>query len=65
LSQGLITLPPAGEVPHLQPVAVHVIVARDFSRLPVLFEIKSGRIFEIEAFGVMGSGLPIGSSTGW
>jgi hypothetical protein len=30
-----------------------------------LFKVKSGRIFEIEAVGVMGSGLPIGSSTGW
>jgi hypothetical protein len=30
-----------------------------------LFKLKSGRIFEIEAVGVMGSGLPIGSSTGW
>jgi hypothetical protein len=30
-----------------------------------LFKVKSGRIFEIEAVGVMGSGLPLGSSTGW
>jgi hypothetical protein len=30
-----------------------------------LFKVKSGRIFEIEAVGVMGSGLPIGSVTGW
>jgi hypothetical protein len=30
-----------------------------------LFKVKSGRIFEIEAVGVMGSGLPVGSSTGW
>jgi hypothetical protein len=30
-----------------------------------LFKVKSGRIFEVEAVGVMGSGLPMGSSTGW